>query len=168
MAGKLEAVVEASDPDHDRIDLTYKWYRNEVVIKEGEESFFDTEGLVARDRITVEVTAHDPAATGNSLKSEPLVLGNSTPKIISSPPGSDSQGRFEYTVKTIDQDGDQVNYYLEVAPTGMSISETSGHITWQIPPDQKGISHVKVVAKDGAWWYGYTGVQFDFDRYLSH
>lgn len=146
---KLEAVVEASDPDHDRVDLTYKWYRNEVMIKEGEESFLDTEGLVVRDRITVEVTAHDPAATGNSLKSEPLVLGNTAPKIISSPPGSDSQGRFEYTVKTIDPDGDQVNYYLEVAPTGMSISETSGHITWQIPSDQKGISYVKVVAKDG-------------------
>lgn len=146
---KLEAVVEASDPDHDRVDLTYKWYRNEVMIKEGEESFLDTEGLVARDRITVEVTAHDPATTGNSLKSEPLVLGNSAPKIISSPPSSDLQGRFEYLVKTIDPDGDQVHYYLEVAPTGMSISETSGHITWQIPPDQKGISHVKVVAKDG-------------------
>ena len=52
-------------------------------------------------------------------------------------------------METIDPDGDQVNYYLEVAPTGMSISETSGHISWQIPSDQKGIFHVKVVAKDG-------------------
>jgi hypothetical protein len=31
----------------------------------------------------------------------------------------------------------------------MSISETSGHILWQVSPDQKGIFHVKVVAKDG-------------------
>ena len=146
---KLEAVVEASDPDHDRVDLTYKWYRNETMIKEGEEAFLDTTGLVARDKITVEVTAHDPAATGNSLKSEPLVLGNSAPKIISTPPNTDSQGHFDYAVKAIDPDGDQVLYHLETAPTGMSINETSGHILWQIPSDQKGIFHVKVVAKDG-------------------
>ncbi|WHZ27242.1 MAG: hypothetical protein OJF51_002038 [Nitrospira sp.] len=149
MGDKLQAQVEANDPDHDRVDLTYKWYRNETVIKEGEESFIDTTGLVARDRITVEVTAHDPAATGNSLKSEPLVLENSAPKIISTPPISDSQGRFDYAVKAMDPDSDQVMYYLEAAPTGMSISETSGHILWQISPDQKGIFHVKVVAKDG-------------------
>lgn len=146
---KLEAVVEASDPDHDRIDLIYKWYRNEIMIKEGEETFLDTAGLVARDKITVEVTAYDPAAIGNSLKSEPLVLGNSAPQIISTPPSSASQGRFDYAVKAIDLDGDQVIYYLETAPTGMNINETSGHILWQIPSEQKGIFHVKVVAKDG-------------------
>lgn len=146
---RLEAAVEASDPDHDRVDLTYKWYRNETVIKEGEESFLDTARFGAGDRITVEVTAHDPIARGNSLKSESLVLENSAPKIVSNPPISDSQGRFDYAVKALDPDGDNVMYYLEVAPTGMSISETSGHILWQISPDQKGIFHVKVVAKDG-------------------
>ncbi|HWG97646.1 MAG TPA: putative Ig domain-containing protein [Nitrospira sp.] len=146
---KLEAMVEASDPDHDRVDLTYKWYRNESVIKEGEEPFLNTTGFVARDKITVEVTAHDPAATGNSLKSEPLVLENSAPKIVSTPPISDAQDRFNYAVKAMDLDGDQLTYYLEAAPTGMSISETSGHILWQVPSDQKGIFHVKVVAKDG-------------------
>lgn len=159
---RLEVVVEASDPDHDRIDLTYKWYRNETVItviKEGEESFLDTTRFVARDRITVEVTAHDPVATGNSLKSEPLVLENSAPKIVSTPPISDSQGRFDYAVKAMDPDSDQVMYYLEAAPTGMSISKTSGHILWQISPDQKGIFHVKVVAKDGHG--GITTQEFD-------
>ena len=146
---KLDAAVEASDPDQDRVDLIYKWYRNETVIKEGEESFLDTTGFVARDRIAVEVTAHDPVATGNSLKSEPLVLENSAPKIVSTPPISDEQGRFDYAVKAMDPDSDQVMYFLEAAPTGMSISETSGHILWQVSPDQKGIFHVKVVAKDG-------------------
>ncbi len=146
---RLEAAVEASDPDHDRVDLTYKWYRNETVIKEGEESFLDTTGFVARDRILVEVTAHDPAATGNSLKSEPLVLENSAPKIVSTPPISDAQDRFNYAVKAMDLDGDQVTYSLEAAPTGMRIGETSGHILWHVPSDQKGIFHVKVVAKDG-------------------
>ncbi len=145
---KLEAQVEASDPDHDRVDLTYKWYRNEIVIKEGEESFLNTAGFVVHDKIMVEVTGHDPAVTGNSLKSEPLVLGNSAPRIVSTPPISDSQGHFDYTVKAMDADGDRVIYYLEAAPIGMSINETSGHILWQIPSDQEGIFHVKVTAKD--------------------
>lgn len=156
---KLEAVVEAKDPDHDRVDLTYKWYRNETMIKEGEESFLDTTGFVARDKITVEVTAHDPAATGNSLKSEPLVLENSAPKIVSMPPISDSQDHFNYTVKAMDLDGDRITYYLDAAPTGMSINEISGHILWQIPSDQKGVFHVKVVAKDGHG--GMTTQEFD-------
>lgn len=146
---KIEAAVEASDPDHDRVDLTYKWYRNETVVKEGEESFLDTTGFVAHDKIMVDVTAHAPAVTGNSLKSEPLVLGNSAPRIVSIPPISDSQDHFDYTVKAMDPDGDRVIYYLEAAPTGMSINETSGQILWRIPSDQEGIFHVKVAAKDG-------------------
>ena len=72
---KLEAAVEASDPDQDRVDLTYKWYRNETVIKEGEESFLDTTRFVARDRITVEVTAHDPVATGRFLEIRTACFG---------------------------------------------------------------------------------------------
>lgn len=160
---KLEVQVEASDPDHDRIDLTYRWFRNDTVIKEGEESFLDTTGLAARDKIAVEVTAHDPTGTGNSLKSEPLVLGNSAPKIVSTPPVSDSQDRFNYAVKAVDPDGDKVMYSLEIAPTGMSISETSGHILWQIPPHQEGIFHVKVVAKDG---HGGVATQ-EFDLTLA-
>ena len=145
---RLEAKVEASDPDHDRVDLTYKWFRNDAVIKEGDESFLDTTGFAARDKVMVEVTAHDPAVSGNSLKSEPLVLGNSAPKIVSNPPTSHSQERFDYSVKATDSDGDQLTYQLEAAPPGMTISSESGHITWQIPSDQRGTFHVKVIAKD--------------------
>jgi hypothetical protein len=148
---RLEAHVEASDLDHDRIDLTYKWFRNDVVIKEGDESLLDTTGFAARDKIAVEATAHDPAGTGGSLKSEPLVLGNSGPTIVSTPPASasTSQDYFDYLVKAKDPDGDRLTYQLEVAPAGMTISEELGHITWQIPADLQGTFHVKVVAKDG-------------------
>ena len=69
--------------------------------------------------------------------------------LFSTPPISDSQNHFDYTVKTIDPDGDQVMYYLEAAPTGMSIDETSGHILWQIPSGQEGSFHIKIAAKDG-------------------
>jgi hypothetical protein len=148
---RLETQVEASDSDHDRIDLSFKWYRNDMLVKEGDEPFLDTTGFATRDKIVVEATAHDPAGTGGSLKSEPLVLGNSGPTIVSTPPASasTSQDYFDYLVKAKDPDGDRLTYQLEVAPAGMTISEELGHITWQIPADLQGTFHVKVVAKDG-------------------
>lgn len=145
---RLEAQVEANDPDHDRVDLTYKWYRNDTVIKEGEDSFLDTAGLVAPDRIAVEVTASDPAGSAHSSKSEPLTLSNSGPTIVSTPPAAAVQGRFDYSVTALDPDGDPLTYHLEMAPPGMTINSGTGHIGWQIPADQRGTFHVKVVAKD--------------------
>jgi hypothetical protein len=148
VGGKLEAQVEASDPDHDRVDLIYKWYRNGAVIKEGEEPFLDTTGFATHDKIMVEVTAQDPSLSGNSLKSEPLVLGNGAPKIVSTPPTTASEDHFDYQVKAIDPDGDQLTYHLETAPPGMTIGAESGHIAWRFPSDQQGTFHVKLVAKD--------------------
>ncbi|MBX3302761.1 MAG: putative Ig domain-containing protein [Nitrospira sp.] len=146
---KLEVEVDASDPDHDRVDLTYKWYRNDTVIKEGEDSFLDTAGFVAPDRIAVEVTASDPAGSAHSSKSEPLILSNSGPTIVSTPPAAAVQGRFDYSVTALDPDGDPLTYHLEMAPPGMTINSGTGHIGWQIPADQRGTFRVKVVAKDG-------------------
>ena len=146
---KIEARVAASDPEHDRVDLTYKWYRNDTVIKDGEDSFLDTTGFAAPDRIAVEVTASDPAGSAHSSKSESLTLGNSGPTIVSTPPTVAVQGRFDYAVKALDPDGDPLTYHLEMAPPGMTISSDTGQIGWQIPTDQEGIVHVRVVAKDG-------------------
>ncbi|MDH5739172.1 MAG: Ig domain-containing protein [Nitrospira sp.] len=145
---RLEAQVEASDPDHDRVDLTFKWYRNDTVVKDGEDSFLDTTGFAAPDRIAVEVRASDPAGSGHSSKSEPLALGNSGPRIVSTPPAAAVQDRFDYSVQARDPDGDRLTYHLEMAPPGMVISSESGLIGWQIPTDQQGTFHVKVVAKD--------------------
>ncbi|MGE3979273.1 MAG: Ig domain-containing protein, partial [Nitrospira sp.] len=95
-----------------------------------------------------EVRASDPAGSGHSSKSERLALGNSGPTIVSTPPTAAVQDRFDYSVQARDPDGDQLTYYLEMAPPGMVIGSESGHIGWQIPTDQQGTFHVKVVAKD--------------------
>lgn len=156
---KLEAQVEANDPDHDRVDLIYKWFRNDAVVKEGEEPLLDTSGFAVSDRVAVEVTAHDPAASGGSLRSDSLILGNSPPKIVSAPPASVAPDRFEYPVRAVDSDGDRLSYQLEAAPPGMTIGEESGQIAWQIPSGQHGTFHVKVVAKDGRG--GIASQEFD-------
>lgn len=161
---RLEAVAEASDPDHDRVDMTYRWLRNGEVIKDGDEAFLDTPGFLPGDHIFVEVATRDLSAIGNTMRSGALVLGNGLPTITSIPPaGSASGDRFEYVVKAIDPDGDQLVYRLDMAPPGMTISKTLGRIDWQIPTDKPGSYHVKVVAHDGR---GGSAIQ-EFDLTLT-
>jgi hypothetical protein len=145
---RVEALAEASDPDHDRTDLTYRWFRNTTMVKEGAESYLDTSGFAPRDQIAVEVTPHDPQESGVSLRSAPLILGNRVPKIVSVPPAWITGSQYEYGVKAVDPDGDRITYQLESAPAGMMINEQSGHLAWPIPSNQTGTFHVKVLAKD--------------------
>ncbi len=160
---KLEAQVDANDPDHDRVDLTYRWLKNSVVIKEGEEPFLMTTGFSPRDQVAVEVTAHDPSAIGNSVRSAALTFGNRPPKIVSVPPASDTASPYQYMVKAVDPDGDRMAFQLETAPPGMTINEQSGRIIWPVPSDQHGSFHVKVVAQDGQGGVAYQ----EFDLTLS-
>ena len=147
--GKLTAEVVANDPDHDRVDLTYRWFRNDAVVKEGEEAFFDTTGLVPRDKVVVEVTARDSQAMGNMLRSDVVTMGNNSPTIVSTPPAPVTPDQYEYAVKATDSDGDRLTYELETAPAGMTIESGTGQIIWIIPPGNRGVFHVKVLAKDG-------------------
>jgi len=160
---RLEVQVDASDPDHDLVYLRYRWLKNNAVVKEGEESFLDTAGLAVRDEIVVEVTAQDRISAGSSLRSDPVILGNSAPKIVSNPPALGTSDHYEYAVRAVDLDGDRLTYQLTTAPPGMTISEESGRINWQIPADQHGIFHVKVVAKDGQGGIAYQ----EFDLTLT-
>jgi hypothetical protein len=160
---QVEAVVEASDPDHDRIDLSYRWFKNDVVIKEGDEPFLMTTGFMPQDQIAVEVTAHDPSAAGNSLRSIAVTVGNRPPKIVSMPPAADTKAIYEYSVQAVDLDGDRMAFQLESAPPGMTISQQSGHIVWPLPADSSGTFHVKVIAQDGRGGAAYQ----EFDLTLS-
>lgn len=160
---RLIAEVTASDSDHDRIDLNYRWFRNDAAVKEGEEAFFDTTGSAPRDKIMVEVTARDPQAMGNVLRSDVVTLGNTAPTIVSTPPAPVTPDQYEYAVRATDSDGDRLTYELETAPAGMTIEPASGQITWPIPPGNRGVFHIKVLAKDGQ---GGTAYQ-EFDLALG-
>ena len=147
--GKLMAEVAVSDPDHDRVDLTYRWFRNDAIVKEGEEAFFDTAGLAPRDKVVVEVTARDSQDLGNMVRSDVVTLGNNSPTIVSTPPAPVTPDQYEYVVRATDSDGDRLTFELETAPAGMTIESGTGQITWMIPPGNRGVFHVKVLAKDG-------------------
>lgn len=78
------------------------------------------------DTVVVEVTVKTQPLQGNSLHSEPVVVGNSLSKIISTlPSASIMPDRYEYFVRAVDSDGDRLAYLLESGPPGMTIGVQS-------------------------------------------
>jgi hypothetical protein len=160
----VEAIVEANDLDHDRIDVMYRWLQGEKVIQEGEESSLATTGLETRLPIVVEVSAHDSESIGKPLRSSPFGLNNRAPRITSLPPAAAGTSVYDYVVKAVDEDGDPITFWLEQGPPGMTVDENTGHLQWAIPSDRVGAFRVKVLAKDGPGSIAYQ----EWDLTLSH
>lgn len=161
---RVEATAEAKDPDHDRVDLTYRWFHGEQVIQESEESLLSTKGLDTRLPIVVEVLAHDSESVGKPLRSSPFRLDNHAPSIVSVPPVTSGENVYDYVVKAVDEDGDPVTFQLEKGPRGMTVDENTGHLHWVVPTDHAGVVHVKVLVKDAPGSIAYQ----EFDLTLSH
>ena len=145
---RLRAQVEGSDADRDEVRYTFKWWRNNAPLSEGEESALDTTGFARGDRILVQATPHDHAGPGKARFAEQITIGNSPPKITSIPPTTISQGLYEYAVAANDPDGDPLTYTLQTAPSGMTIDKTTGRIEWRIAAETKGTYRVRVVVED--------------------
>ena len=143
------AKMEAVDADQDEIQFEFRWWRNDKVVKQGPEQTLDTTGFQTKDTLEVEVTPRDQLSAGKPVRSESVYVGNSPPKIVSAPAALIGRERYEYTVKAVDADGDPLSFLLEVAPPGMVIDKETGHLVWQIPPDQLGSHRVRIVAEDG-------------------
>ena len=155
----LLAHVEAVDPDQDPVTLSYKWRKNETIVKEGEDNTLSVSGLTPRDVVEVEVTASDGNSDGSATLSGRFTMSNSSPTITSKPSVSTSGDVYDYQVQASDPDGDPVTYALEEGPPGMSISEQTGHIHWNVTPEAKGNYRIKVVAQDNKG--GYAAQDFE-------
>lgn len=143
------AKMDVVDADQDEMQFDFRWWRNNKVVKQGPEQTLDTTGFQTKDTLEVEVTPRDQSSVGKTVRSESIYVGNSPPKIISAPAMLIGRGRYEYTVKAVDADGDPLSFLLEAAPPGMAIDKETGHLVWQIPPDQLGSHRVRIVAEDG-------------------
>jgi len=154
------AKMEVGDADRDEMQFDFRWWRNNRVVKQGPEQTLDTAGFQTKDTLEVEVTPRDQSSVGKPVHSEGVYVGNSPPKIVSAPAVLIGRERYEYTVKAVDADGDPLSFLLEVAPPGMVIDKETGHLVWQIPPDQLGSHRVRIVAEDGQG--GKAFQEFDF------
>lgn len=156
---QLLAKVDVVDPDHDAVSMTYRWRKNETVLKEGEGNTLDLTGVTAKDTIQVDVTASDGVPDGIATVTERFTLSNSSPTIVSKPSSSPNGDQYDYLVQATDEDGDAITYALEVAPPGMTIGAKTGRIRWGVTPDMKGSHRVRVIAQDSQG--GFATQEFD-------
>lgn len=156
---QLSAQVVVNDSDHDAITLTYRWRKNDEVVKEGESNRLNLAGMTAKDTIQLDVIAADGLSNEPTVATERFTLSNSMPTIVSRPPSAPDGKYYVYQVQATDADGDPISYALEVGPPGMTIDPQSGQISWQPSPEAHGVYSVRIVAKDSQG--GYATQEFE-------
>ncbi|TAJ08270.1 MAG: hypothetical protein EPO61_09150 [Nitrospirae bacterium] len=160
---RADVEVEGRDQDGDAITYTYRWFRNNVPVEgsRGDQPSLDTIGFARGDVLLVDVTPHDGTDKGRTFRSPQLTIVNNQPTITSTPPSALKEGRFEYGVTAVDQEGDPLTYSLEAAPPGMTIDKATGRILWQVPPGAKGVQRVRVVVRDDHEGLGFQEFELD-------
>jgi hypothetical protein len=155
----LRAEVKAEDTEGDLINLKYQWIKFEgggpvreaVDIEEETSQTLSHDKFVHGDVVAVRITPFDwKGAEGGMCQTRLLVIRNSTPEIISSPPENIAGNLYTYPVKVKDLDNDPITFSLSKdAPKGMTIDPATGLVTWSIPPGTTGTFTVKVNGDDG-------------------
>ena len=145
---RLKANVKSSDPDGDFIYYTYQWEKNGVVLGEERAEILERGRFKKKDSITAIVTPDDREILGTPKKSEPLIISNSPPVILSSPPAAVEKTSYIYQVKANDPDNDPVTFTLKSGPKGMEMDKETGLIKWEIQKKDKGIHSVEIETSD--------------------
>lgn len=144
----LKAVVKGFDPDGDFIYYNYQWEINAKVLPEERKEILERNRFKKGDSIAVTVTPDDRDVTGASKKSDTVVISNSPPIIVSSPPTSVEKSTYLYQVKANDPDNDPVTFVLKSGPKGMEIDKNTGLIRWEIRKEDKGTHQIEIEASD--------------------
>jgi len=145
---RVQARADTSDADKDVIRLSYRWWKNDSLVQEGDDAELDTSGFSRGDALSVEAVPFDGVQKGKVVRSVAIRVGNISPRILSAPAKSIVNNRYDYQVEAADAESDPITFSLETAPPGMTIDEHKGFVSWQISPDQIGVHKVRILAKD--------------------
>lgn len=144
----LKAIVKAVDPDGDFIYFDYKWEKNGMVLPEESKEILERTRFKKGDSIKAIVAPNDGEVMGIPKKSDLVVISNSAPIIVSSPPASIEGTTYRYQVKTDDPDYDPVTFTLKSGPQGMEINKKTGLIRWDVQQEKKGTYAIEIEAVD--------------------
>jgi len=145
----FKAVVDGKDIDGDEVSFRYQWKRNgEDIIGAVGEVLEWQKDFKKGDDIAVEVVPFDGKDEGVWKSEGNFTIPNSPPKIVSEPKARMERGKFRYTVKAVDPDGDPVEFTLKNAPEGMAIEPSTGVITWEFEEKDIGEYQTEVIASD--------------------
>lgn len=100
------------------------------------------------DSITVTIIPDDREILGAPRKSAPVIILNSAPIIVSSPPFSAEGIRYQYHVKTVDPDNDPITFTLKSGPKGMKMDQNAGLIQWELQNADKGSHTIEIEVSD--------------------
>jgi len=145
---RVQARADISDVDGDLIRVSYRWWKNDSLVQEGGEVELDTAAFSRGDTLSVEAVPFDGVQKGKAVRSVPIRVGNTPPRILSAPAKSIVNNRYDYQVEATDAESDAITFLLETAPPGMAIDEHKGSVSWEISPDQIGVHKVRILAKD--------------------
>jgi hypothetical protein len=145
---RVQARADISDVDRDLIRVSYRWWKNDSLVQEGGEVELDTAAFSRGDTLSVEAVPFDGVQKGKAVRSVPIRVGNTPPRILSAPAKSIVNNRYDYQVEATDAESDTITFLLETAPPGMAIDEHKGSVSWEISPDQIGVHKVRILAKD--------------------
>ncbi len=146
----LKVLVKSSDIDGDEIRHTYQWERNGVILSEETKEVLEKGLSKKKDSFIVTVTPSDGEVPGTPKRSEPVVIFNSPPIIISSPPTRTEGSSYTYRVEANDPDGDPLAFTLKLHPKGMEIDKQTGLVRWEIRKEDKGNHPVEIEVSDDA------------------
>jgi hypothetical protein len=141
---RLYVDASGSDIDGDDVTLEFEWTIN------GEPAGSERKigNQVKRgDRISVKISPFDGESYGDSINLY-REMRNMPPVIAEDKEFTFDSNIYTYHVKASDPDGDDLTYSFKTAPEGMTI-DSSGLITWSVPPDFNGKAPVTVSVSDG-------------------
>ncbi len=145
----LKAIVRSTDSDGDSVTYLYQWEKSGNVLSEGESEILESTRFKRGDSIAVTVTPNDGEKLGKPKKSEAIIIANSPPIIVSSPPAKLNGGNiYTYQVKTEDMDNDPITFGLRTAPKGMVINKEIGLIQWEVSRADSGDHLIEIEATD--------------------
>lgn len=147
---RLKTHLKSFDPDGDFIYFSYRWEKNGVILDEERDEFLERGRLNKGDSIAVIVTPDDRETLGTPKKSEPLIISNSPPLILSSPPTSVEKTTYIYQVRANDPDQDPITFTLKSGPKGMEMDKKTGSIKWEIRKEDVGTHSIEIEVSDDA------------------
>lgn len=153
----LRAVVQATDPDGDRVDVDYKWFINGQERFEFRDAVLPARAFKKGDVVQVEVRANDGTAETDRTSSE-LKIANSVPRFLTDPDAlRDIDG---FRLEAADEDRDPLKFTLQGAPDGMTIDKDLGVLRYKGTEDEPGGAYkITVIAEDpdggrAGWTFG--------------
>jgi len=126
------------------ITWVYEWTKNNQIFSRGD----STKDFKRGDNVAVKIMPFDGEKYGNP-KILTTEIKNTTPRVVEDKAATFDGKQFSYQVKATDADGDGLTYSLMEGPSGATIDQKTGIITWSSVPEDQQKLDLKVKISDG-------------------